>query len=206
MVSSRTTALVAQGEQTREALLDIAVDLFGRYGYKGCSLAQIAKEGGVVQSALLYHFESKEKLLMTALLEHYPLTTERQDIASIAEGRSTFGEELERATAQSVQNPSLVRFFSVMAGESLTETHPAHKYFISRYDTLRVAFATAIRSGHSLDPTAQLSVEGLVTMAFASLDGLQAQWLRNPMIDLLSGVREIAGVFEQGVEALSNRR
>lgn len=198
----RTRDLVEQGQQTRDSLLDIAIDLFGRYGYRGCSLAQIATEAGVVQSALLYHFGSKEKLLMTALLEHYPVESPRADVDAVAAGRSTFADEIVRTTEASAENPSLVRFFSVMSGESLTESHPAHDYFITRYAWIRATFTDAVMSGASLPAAARPAVLRLVTTAFATMDGLQSQWLREPAIDLPAGVRDVARSFNAGLAEL----
>lgn len=46
-----------------------ATALFGRCGYHGTSLHDIAREAGVSKSLLHYHFESKEHLFMEAQLE-----------------------------------------------------------------------------------------------------------------------------------------
>jgi len=49
---------------TRERILDVALDLFTDQGYDGTSLRQIAEQLGVTKAALYYHFESKEDILM----------------------------------------------------------------------------------------------------------------------------------------------
>jgi AcrR family transcriptional regulator len=49
---------------TRERILDVALDLFTEQGYDGTSLRQIAEQLGVTKAALYYHFESKEDILM----------------------------------------------------------------------------------------------------------------------------------------------
>jgi AcrR family transcriptional regulator len=48
---------------TRERILDVALDLFTEQGYDGTSLRQIAEQLGVTKAALYYHFESKEDIL-----------------------------------------------------------------------------------------------------------------------------------------------
>jgi AcrR family transcriptional regulator len=50
--------------ETRERLLDVALDLFTRNGYAETSLREIAAELGVSKAALYYHFESKGDILL----------------------------------------------------------------------------------------------------------------------------------------------
>jgi AcrR family transcriptional regulator len=49
---------------TRQRILDVALDLFTEQGYDGTSLRQISEQLGVTKAALYYHFESKEDILM----------------------------------------------------------------------------------------------------------------------------------------------
>ncbi len=49
---------------TRQRILDVALDLFTEQGFDGTSLRQIAEKLGVTKAALYYHFESKDDILM----------------------------------------------------------------------------------------------------------------------------------------------
>jgi AcrR family transcriptional regulator len=49
---------------TRERILDVALDLFARQGFDGTSLRQIAESLGLTKAALYYHFESKDDILL----------------------------------------------------------------------------------------------------------------------------------------------
>src|ERR1700730_9117216 len=53
---------------TRERILDVAIDLFTEQGFDGTSLRQIAEQLGVTKAALYYHFESKDDILMAVHL------------------------------------------------------------------------------------------------------------------------------------------
>jgi AcrR family transcriptional regulator len=53
---------------TRQEILDAALELFAEHGYDKTSLRQIAEQVGVTKAALYYHFPSKEQILV-ALLE-----------------------------------------------------------------------------------------------------------------------------------------
>ena len=49
---------------TRERILDVALDLFTEQGFDGTSLRQIAEQLGVTKAALYYHFTSKDDILL----------------------------------------------------------------------------------------------------------------------------------------------
>jgi AcrR family transcriptional regulator len=49
---------------TRQRILDVALDLFTEQGYDGTSLRQIAEQLDITKAAIYYYFESKEDILM----------------------------------------------------------------------------------------------------------------------------------------------
>jgi TetR/AcrR family transcriptional regulator, cholesterol catabolism regulator len=50
-------------QKPREAILDAAVALFGKFGYAGTTMRDIAREVGVLPGSLYAHISSKETLL-----------------------------------------------------------------------------------------------------------------------------------------------
>jgi AcrR family transcriptional regulator len=50
---------------TRQRILDVALDLFVEQGYEKTSLREIAERVGVTKAALYYHFQSKEDIVTT---------------------------------------------------------------------------------------------------------------------------------------------
>ena len=67
-VDGRTRAARAEGREAREELLDAALRVFARRGYREASVDEIAGEAGYSKGALYWHFSGKEELLV-ALLE-----------------------------------------------------------------------------------------------------------------------------------------
>lgn len=57
----------AEAGNTRERILQVALDLFGRQGYSGTSIRDIANRMGMTKAAVYYHFPSKENLLADIL-------------------------------------------------------------------------------------------------------------------------------------------
>lgn len=58
-----------RGVPATEAILELAVQVFGRNGFEGTNIADIAREAGVAKPLVHYHFETKEKLWRAAV-EH----------------------------------------------------------------------------------------------------------------------------------------
>ena len=56
-----------KGERTARRILDVAEDLFGRQGYDGTSLRQIADGTGIKEPGLYNHFSSKQDLYAAVL-------------------------------------------------------------------------------------------------------------------------------------------
>jgi TetR/AcrR family transcriptional regulator len=65
--ATNSSARVRQRNQTREAVLDAAIDDFSRLGYEGTSLGRISSSCGVKQPLILYHFRNKETLWRAAV-------------------------------------------------------------------------------------------------------------------------------------------
>ena len=64
------SALVLRGD-TRERLLDAALDLFAERGFAGTSIRNVCSVVGITPAALYSHFSSKEEILVAALARLY---------------------------------------------------------------------------------------------------------------------------------------
>jgi AcrR family transcriptional regulator len=52
----------ARGDAAREAILDAALDRFGRYGLRRTSMEDIARQAGVSRTSIYFHFGSKDQV------------------------------------------------------------------------------------------------------------------------------------------------
>lgn len=57
---------MSKGEQTREAILEKAVELFNAHGFSGVSLTDIMQATGLQKGGIYNHFTSKEELALEA--------------------------------------------------------------------------------------------------------------------------------------------
>jgi AcrR family transcriptional regulator len=76
-----------KGEQTRQAILEAAIERFGREGYRSTSVADIARDASVGGTVAYAYFPNKEALFLAALDE---------DAAGV------IGEGLSSVTGESV--------------------------------------------------------------------------------------------------------
>jgi AcrR family transcriptional regulator len=94
----------ADGQRTRQAILDAALELFADRGYFGTSLRDVATAVGVRESALYNYFSSKEALFDALILAHQH--SKSQQLASLAgDGPIADGPALlERLTLASIES------------------------------------------------------------------------------------------------------
>ena len=82
-----STGGYARGDETRQRIIDAAIELFGEHGFAGASTRDIAAKAGVNAPALQYYFENKEGVY-------------RACVEAIAEiGWSVLGPAVEHARA-----------------------------------------------------------------------------------------------------------
>ena len=81
------------GEVRRHALIEEAIRAFGRDGYNGASLDQIATAVGIRKQTLLYYFPTKDALLEACLQAAGRRVGE--EIAGALAGRETYWEKAE---------------------------------------------------------------------------------------------------------------
>jgi TetR/AcrR family transcriptional regulator, cholesterol catabolism regulator len=73
-------SVTGSAEDTRERVLDVAMDLFAANGFHGTSVSDIGTQSGLQPGALYYHIGSKEELLWRILSRY------TEDALEVAEG------------------------------------------------------------------------------------------------------------------------
>jgi AcrR family transcriptional regulator len=179
----------AKGRARRDAIIRIASEQFAEKGFLSATILEIAAACGISRAGLLHYFPDKESLLETVL-------EARDD-----EDRERFAPYLRSAGALGVFRgmvdladhnrlvPGLIELFVRLSAEASAEDHPAHDYFVERYERIRSgterAMRGAIRAGFmraDIDPSAA------ALRLTALMDGLQAQWLLDRRIDMAGNI------------------
>ncbi len=152
------------------------MELISERGYRRTSLAAVAERAGLTQQGLLHHFPTKE-LLLVGVLE----TRDRWDLASAAAAAGTrHTDTLAQLVDYNATRPGLVRTYTVLAADSVTEDHPARAFFEGRFRAVRAAMAEVLRTECGDTLPGGLTPERAAPLLAAVMDGLQLQWLLDP--------------------------
>ena len=111
----------ADGQRTRQAILDAALDLFAEKGYFGTSLRDIARAVGVRESALYNYFPSKEGMFDALLAAEHETKLERFApllADTIADGRAAL-ERLAMASLESFAEPRQQKLFRILMSDGI---------------------------------------------------------------------------------------
>jgi beta-glucosidase len=170
----------ARGRASRELILETALDVISHKGYGATSLKDIAQEVGMTQAGLLHHFGTKENLFAEVLQAR-----DAQNRAALSGAEEHDLPLIVRLAHHNVQTPGLVKLYVNLAAAAGDPDHPIHGFFRDRYQTLVTRIAADIRRRQEegrFRPDAD--PELVARTLFALSDGLQAQWVVDPTIDL----------------------
>ncbi|CAN5527102.1 TetR/AcrR family transcriptional regulator [soil metagenome] len=175
------------------------MQVFGSKGYRQGSLAEVAELVGMTHAGVLHHFGSKDQLL-TEVLRY----RDRVDVQHLQGQHIPGGMELFRhliiTAALNADRRGIVQAYSVLAGEAVTDDHPASAFVTQRFAGLRDDIATALRAtiaerrdasgvdlatnGDTRDP--DLDLDAVATAIIGAMDGVQTQLLLDPdAVDLV---------------------
>ena len=74
----------SKGERTASRIREVALDQFSRLGFERTSMAGIAEAAGVSQATLHYHFDDKDQLWRSAMLELAAVIAEEERLQAAA--------------------------------------------------------------------------------------------------------------------------
>jgi len=166
----------AKTEEKKLAILDAALEVFSQSGYRKGSLRDVASRVGMSEAGLLHHFPNKSALL-AAVLDHRDDHSLKIVKLEPYAGRETL-EGLVFLAGYNATIPGVVELYCVLSAEATSPAHPAHQYFINRYNYIRgsitqafVAMAARSELREGVDPGSA------ARSTIALMDGLQVQWL-----------------------------
>src|SRR5262245_40429388 len=119
-----------RGAKTRRAIVDAALDVFAVRGFRSGALPEIADKVGLTPAGILYHFGSKEALLVAVIAER-----DRRAGDLIADLTGDDVESLRglvRIAELCEREPGLAALHTVLQVESFEPDAPAHAYFHER--------------------------------------------------------------------------
>ena len=146
---------------TRQQILEVAAELFAEQGYAGTSVRDIAKELGIANPSIYYHFKSKADVLLELLTE--PLRTVE---VAVAEAKELVGEARARRIIGGLLNSLEVHRGIVLTAsqdEKILKSHRMIAYGMRPYIAELLAETTAEDNRDLRLMMAIGAVEGVIT-------------------------------------------
>lgn len=165
----------ARARATRGQLLAAATRCFAAQGYRGATLAAIAREAGVTDAGLLYHFPTKAALVAAVLEEESRVNGER--LAELyGEGGLGFVRALGSWGELMEADPEMTSLRVLLSAEHLLDDSDVNRFFRRGYEHNVAGIVQAIDEGRArgevrddVDPEAE------ARLLIAVMDGARLQ-------------------------------
>ena len=137
-------------------------------------MREIADRVGLTDAGVMHHFDSKEQLLL-AVLEH------REAISRQGRPRQqglALLDDLRELVARNATMPGLIQLFVTVSAEATDPDHPAHEFFVARYEEVTRYFADQLAAARDAGQVrADADLTAAAQQLIAMMDGLQVQYL-----------------------------
>ncbi|UQW76256.1 TetR/AcrR family transcriptional regulator [Pseudomonas avellanae] len=189
---------IPKGDLRKVEIIQAAMIIFARDGYAGASLTNIAKVAGISQVGLLHHFPNKLALLQAVLENRDTYVASRLQEADQDGSLQGFMSFLKLVMSFSIEDAAVSQALMIINTESLSVTHPAHRWFSERFGIvhshLQSHLNALIQAG---EVRSDVDVRQISLEIAAMMDGMQIQWLRSP------GDVQIEQAFARFIERLA---
>lgn len=173
-----------KGVRRRQEIVRAAAEVFAEVGYNGGSLRSISERVGVSSASLVQYFGSKEGLL-AAVLEEWA----RQSRPAGAAGLRGVAwiRSIRDAMVYNSTHRGLVELFLTLTAEASNPGHPARPFIQHRYAAIIAELSQHLREAVEVGDVhlTEDQLDREVRLFFATMDGIELQWLLDPTLDLL---------------------
>ncbi|MFE5943167.1 TetR family transcriptional regulator [Streptomyces sp. NPDC056480] len=165
----------ANGVESRQRILDAAVEIAGERGYEGTSIAAVSAKCGLPASSIYWHFKDKDDLIAAVIERSFETW-----LAAVELPSEETGTPLERVTAMAgivgkslIDAPDFLRLGLMLALERRPAEPRGRTVFLQVRDIARAKIADMARE--LVPDLDEDSVHALTTYAVAGADGLFVQ-------------------------------
>ena len=190
----------AKGVAKREEILERALEVIAREGYRGASVKVLADAVGLSQAGLLHYFDSKEELFTE-------IVRKRDEVDMATYGPAMRGQRRagpaarrlrRRSSATTADVPGLVA--ALLADVGRRGRSPASGPPLlrrPRREPARPVRDELARRAAAGEITDRVDPETLARIFQAVADGLQLQWMLEPDVDMAGIVAQLFDLLSQ---------
>jgi AcrR family transcriptional regulator len=174
----------ADGEQSRERILDAANEIASERGYEGTSIGLVSKKCGLPASSIYWHFKDKDDLLAAVIDRSFETWLRVWELPAEGEPRERVIGLAKQLAKGLLDNPDFLRLGLMLA----LERRPVEPSARARYLQARTQAAESLTGAlNELAPAlTDAQVRLLVNYSIAGADGLFiAKEVGGDSVDLL---------------------
>jgi AcrR family transcriptional regulator len=183
---ARMTGRSKGSAETRQRIIQAALEAFMHHGYHGTTMDDVAAQSGTSKGTLYWYFESKEDLLETAVRELFAGAFGEEALSEL--DTYTSASDKLRALGQSMiafmhEVQELVALFLEFWASSPQRDHVADLWMdllVEYKDTVTTIIEVGIETGEFRS----VDAEALVWALLSTYDGLAIYWMFEPTLDL----------------------
>lgn len=187
--------------KTEDIILDKAIGLMERRGFKAVTTKEIAADSGFSEMTLFRHFGTKQKLLERAIDTHIPL----MDLQSVLYSHVTYDLETDLKLVSKIyhnyygNNCRMVllsfqeRHTNPLIGEKISENTKQIKVFLTSY------FEEMQRRGKMADIDLEMQACNFLWLNLGYFMSLQTGEKNNARASLNTFIEESVGLFARGL-------
>ena len=197
-----------KSERSQRAVLDAALHLFSRQGYRATTMREIADRAGVSTGNVYHHFPDKETIFRTLIDEYFAIAdTQRFPFRRVLAGSSRFPDNIEQLGFAARESIRQFRSYHLLIHVDVIEfggTH-VHKFysdtsarFTRMLEEQGVLEDVRARLRPSVSPTSALLLTARLFFNYFSLEilfGVDAPYGK----DADEMIKEIADIIRNGV-------
>ncbi|MEW2483506.1 TetR/AcrR family transcriptional regulator [Mycobacterium sp. NPDC049093] len=184
----------ADGELSRERILDAATEIASERGYEGTSIGLVSKKCGLPASSIYWHFKDKDDLLAAVIERSFGSWLNAWRLPEGGEPRDRISALATQIAKALLDSPDFIRLGLMLALERRPVEPRAREMFIQAREQAAASLHEAL--GEFTVGLDEAQIHLLVTYAIAGADGLfVAKEIGGDSIDLLA-------LFEMHAQAL----
>lgn len=174
----------ADGEQSRERILDAANEIASERGYEGTSIALVSKKCGLPASSIYWHFKDKDDLLAAVIDRSFETWLRVWELPSDGQPRERVIGLATQLAKGLLDHPDFLRLGLMLALEHRPVEPRARAQFLQARTQASASLTEAL--GELAPGLTDAQVRQLVNYSIAGADGLFiAKELGGDSVDLL---------------------
>ncbi|MET0902389.1 MAG: helix-turn-helix domain-containing protein [Acidimicrobiales bacterium] len=198
----------ANGEASRQRILDAAAAIAGERGYEGTSINLVSERSGLPASSIYWHFKDKDALIAAVIQRSFEEWLRRvsawEPTAADASREERMSSMMERTASTLAESGDFLRLGLMLSLERRPDEPSARRMFIqTREETIRRTVGAYARQFPELDDEA---IHQLATFTMAMADGLfVAQEIGGDSVDILGQFETLAAALIGAADHLATR-